>query len=369
MFKISLLHFILLGLILHAEVYESAEDSASSRWHRVSYKVFGNIRNIYDKEKKSRVIKFDGESTKSTYLLRLDKPIKQTTVLHWEMKYGEDFVIIVDCETTKGKRYFIYTSGEGNSNLIFGLGRESTKNKWKKYSRNLLNDLRTFEIENRILKINNFVIKGSGYIDNIELTEQKILKSQPIKKSIKIVKGDKIPIIRLIGKTPMHLKVGEDYIEPSAEAKDIDGKDLSIDISHNINIFKDGEYIVIYIATNRLGNIAVDKRHIIVGTGNPKKESYKPKKETKKPKKHEQKRTEISKEDEFNTEALEGVDEKTREILMWDRKIRKIDGYEMKNEVPVDGLVDIGEMDEVRKILEEEKKAEKKAERPLRPGL
>jgi hypothetical protein len=334
--KTLVLYLLITICFLDAKSYENAEDSRSSRWQNVSSLAVGKVSNLYDKEKKSRVIKFNGDSTKSTYLLHLERKVHKDAILQWQMKYKEDFVIIIDCETNYGKRYFIYTVGETKSNLMFGLGRDSTNNHWQTYRRDLSNDLRDFEPKNTIIKIKNFVIKGSGLLDNIELnSREKTMEKSPLislpKKNLKKISGKKMPKIRLKGRNPIHLKIGEEYLEPSAIAKDIDGSNISVNISHNIDIFKDGEYIVIYIATNKLGNTAVDKRHIIVGTLTKKKS---PKLE--KPEKND---TDSS---EFTEDGM-ALDKRTKEILMWDRKVNL-------NE------------DKIKEVKE-------KVQRPLRPGL
>jgi len=158
-------------------------------------------------------------------------------------------------------------------------------NKTVIYSRNLEKDLQLYEKENKIIVIKSFVIKGSGLIDNIQLSSLKKEITPPIVK--KIVKqtpkkpkhnywNDIVPVLKLKGKNPLILKVGEEYVEAGAIAKNRDGSDIDIKITDNIDILTEGEYTVIYFATNRLGNSSVDKRQVIVGKIRNKKVACEP---------------------------------------------------------------------------------------------
>ena len=72
----------------------------------------------------------------------------------------------------------------------------------------------------------------------------------------------------------MVLKKGERYIEPGATAKNRDGSSVPVSISEDIDIFNDGEYSVIYMATNSGGHSAVDRRRVRIGTVVEEKEKY-----------------------------------------------------------------------------------------------
>jgi len=288
--------FILLNKPLFAFMYSNAEDKKITSWHVLKSFAKGKIENIYDTRKKSRVIQLKGQGTKSAYMLMPTKisVLKKSDkkIFSWEMNYHEDFVIMIGMDTIKGKRYLIYTAGQQNSYLQYGLGIESKLGKWKKYSRNLQEDLERFDKFNRILKVNNFVIKGSGKVDNILLltknknkNEIKIKKQfQPIVKVKHIEKNKKCsekvlhnnksiaPIIHLNGQNPLVLKKGESYIEAGATATDKRGHALAVSITEDIDIFKEGEYSVIYLARDKQGNSSINRRRIRVGSFSEEKE-------------------------------------------------------------------------------------------------
>jgi len=272
-------YLLLLSNALHAIVYENGEDKTIKGWELLTPFKKGSISNVYDKKRKSYIIKLDGLGTRSAYILKLKSntklpPIK---VLQWEMHYDEDFVIMVDASTQKGQRLLIYTPSDTSSGLQFGLGKSAVSKNWKQFSRNLEDDLKRYEENNTIISLNNFIIRGSGQLDNIELllnNEIKIPVKNPLppKPKVKTVvkktmpkKDTKMPTITLLGENPLVLSNGEKYKEAGAIAHDVNGDKLSITISQNIDIFKNGEYSVIYMTKNSLGNTAVDRRVVRVG--------------------------------------------------------------------------------------------------------
>ena len=275
MWKFFLLQSIFVSH-LFSFVYEDAEDTSVKRWTLASPQHQGTIENLFDESKNSRIIKLQGEGTKSIYQLALPATLENiqmdNSFLTWEMKYVEDFVILIVFDTTKGKRQLVYTSGERNSYLQYGLRHPFVK-KWKKYSRNLEKDLQIYEKDNKIIELQYFVIKGSGSIDNILLKRVNDTKDSSVEKKkaakplvpAKDYTNDILPVIELKGENPLLLKVGEAYIEAGASAKNRDGSEIEMKITDNIDILTEGEYTVIYIATNKLGNSSIDKRQVIVG--------------------------------------------------------------------------------------------------------
>jgi len=297
MYRLKVMYlFLLLSIIpvtLLATTYENATDRKTKGWHVIKQFSKGVVKNVYDKKKRSRVIRLDGNGTRSVYMFQPKKGVfkrkKEERVLEWEMNYSEDFVIMVAIDTLKGKRFLIYTSGDKNSYLQYGLGVDSRFGEWKKYQRDLQRDLETFDHYNKFLNITNFVVKGSGMFDNIKMVKSKeklppslsTIKSEAnnsiehnsIKESIdnkKRIEREKSkesspPTIVIQGKNPLLLKKGEAYVEAGAIARNSDGSPINITISDDIDILKEGEYSVIYMATNSVGDSVIDRRRVIVG--------------------------------------------------------------------------------------------------------
>lgn len=282
---IKVVFFIVFCLIpVYATVYEDAEDKKRSRW-KVIDKVFNaSIHNHYDKQKKSRIIELKGQGTRSSFKFQFKKIRKNGYFLSWEMKYSEDFVIIVSLDTKKGKRYLIYTPGDNDSYMQYGLGVNATDGEWHTYRRNLEEDLIYFDNRDKIEKITTFIVKGSGSIDNIKVMKKDItLKKFQIKKipkrnlyntpvlentmKIKKHKTNTTPQITIEGENPFYLKIGEPYVELGVTAHDKEDGRLNVTSSETINIYKNGRYSVLYIVTDSDGNAALDRRYVEVGTG------------------------------------------------------------------------------------------------------
>ena len=313
-FKYLLSFFILIVTpsLLFPTIYEDAENKKTTKWSLLSNNSAGTIKNIYDKNKKSHVIQLLGEQTKSVYILKLsNKEINKKPLLSWEMNYSEDFVIMVELNTNRGKHTLIYTPGNEDSNLQYGLGTNTTHGLWKSYERDLEKDLNNFVSNSKIISINNFVIKGSGLIDNIQLIapkkivekikKKKVVEKKVLQEQAKTTNTNLMPIINLYGKNPTLLQKGEIYIEAGASAIDSNGAELIINISHQIDIFKEGEYSVIYMTTNSIGNSVIDKRRVIVGKISEKKD--------------------IKKEEEPKPEESLELEQRTEELSAWEKEL------------------------------------------------
>ena len=342
------LTYILFTVNLSAKTYENAEDKRTSRWQTLKASS-ASIKNIFDKSKNSRVIEFKGEGTKSAYLLKINQK-RGKKLLHWEMKYSEDFVIFVSLDTKLGKRYLIYTPGNKNSYMEYGLGKPSSSGKWQKYTRNLEEDLRYFDNRNSIIKVNSFVIRGSGRVDNIKTIKpltHKVIKNTAVKK-VKNKNLEKRPLIKkkslrrknrartnimpkisINGANPLFLSLGETFIEPGVSATDNKNGKLIVTSSENINNEKDGKYVVIYMATDSMGNTAVDKRYVIIGDGEKVEKQNDKKKEIKKEEKSPEEefvRPGLSVEDaEENGDIDEAyrIEKRELEISNWERDLQR----------------------------------------------
>jgi len=288
----------LLNSLIFAKNHENAEDSMTKRWKVLSSPEKTKIVNYFDKEKKSRIIEFKGEGTKSAFKLdakNIKKGNKKVNYwLSWEMNYNEDFVIMVIVSTNRGKDYILYTPSTENSYKQYGLGLDAMDGKWHSFKRNLQEDLSYYDNRVVIKSICSFVIRGSGKLDNIKTTIRKISKQTitekikvpieiqkvkiskisrdkslkkdiNIEKMIKIRKSNSLPHIEISGDNPLHLTLGEAYVEQGVIAKDKEDGEINVISTEDIDIYKSGEYLVMYMATDSQGNMAVDKRKVYVG--------------------------------------------------------------------------------------------------------
>ena len=335
---------LLLTLNLSATSYEDGEDKETSRWHVLKPSSLVTVENVYDEAKDSQVIAFKGEGTKSAYILMSSEGAtwenQEEKVLHWQMNYSEDFVILVSLETKRGKRYLIYTPSNQNGYMQYGLGESATNGIWQRYSRNLEEDLKYFDNQNSILMVNSFVIRGSGSVDNIKMmkehfVERKKSRVAPIKKEklivpkiekkplkiVKKVKTNTTPSLIMEGENPMFLMLGEIFDEPGVTAKDKEDGELIVISSENIDKHKEGEYSVIYMATDSAGNSAIDKRYVTVGEpkGGEEDDECSSEKEHSNTDEREQSSTVSTQESD---ETQYRIEERELEIAEWEKELQ-----------------------------------------------
>ncbi|MCV6624882.1 MAG: thrombospondin type 3 repeat-containing protein, partial [Cellvibrionaceae bacterium] len=161
--------------------YEDAEDSNTLGWDVYDASPGGNsVRNVANPDGDGRVIKLSGHGLANGYRLRRHNgqwwQNKDHTRLSWDMKYSEFFTVYIAVQTSQGFRYLYYTpvqkSDLGDGKYIqFGLGTELRNGQWHSVERDLAADLEQAQPGNRLLSIEGFLIRGSGYVDNIEAGE------------------------------------------------------------------------------------------------------------------------------------------------------------------------------------------------------
>jgi len=156
---------------------EDAEDENIDGWS-----VYDNIpegatiTNVYDSDKRSRVIEFQGDGTQNMYRFVGTWNNHNDKIIKWSMKYDEYFYVYVQIQTVKGNRILAYSphdSGRGirtgSQQILHGLGVTSNDGKWHTFARNLEADLKRYESDNELLYTKSFFIRGSGRVDDIGL--------------------------------------------------------------------------------------------------------------------------------------------------------------------------------------------------------
>ncbi len=75
------------------------------------------------------------------------------------------------------------------------------------------------------------------------------------------------PVISIIGANPMHLDVGDTFIDPGATAVDNLGEDITdrIQVIGEVNTLVEGLYIVQYCVSDNAGNGSTAERYVMVG--------------------------------------------------------------------------------------------------------
>ena len=337
MIFIKFILIFLLTLMLQSKtIHEDAEDTQLTRWKLINATPINSIHNKLDNQKKSRIIEFLANGHNFGYELKMKKQKKEEYWLSWQMKFSKDFVVIIALDTNRGQYYLVYTSGEDKSYMQYGLGATSKNGRWQTIERNLQEDIAYFDNRVKILAIKSFVLKGSGELDNIITTKNRFNRPQikpprevvlesVINVPTKVVPPEKkkerkiftlakktSPIVHLKGVKTIKLKRGEAYVEPGVSANDEQDGELNVVCIENIDVNQDGRYMILYMATDSDGNIALDKRYVDVGTVVMDKEEVV----------NEQKKQEDEKEEEKEEESLDDeTKERNMQIEVWERKL------------------------------------------------
>lgn len=162
-------------------VYEDAEDGTIDGWSIYDNQPpGGTIVNVYNADWGSRVIQILGTGTRSGYELRNDDGTdwENTTqfISDWSISFSSPFSIYIDLETTVGQRYLIYTpvdySNLGTRHVHHGLGSNADDGTWRTFSRDLQIDFEAAQPGVTVNRVDGFLIRGNGYIDDIELVKK-----------------------------------------------------------------------------------------------------------------------------------------------------------------------------------------------------
>ena len=303
-------HIIILFSLLVTSI--SVIDAKSyERWHLLYPDTYGVIKKIKDTKKNKTVIEFNSKSSRDTYIngAKTGKEAwsnREDKIIKWDFNFSGNFVVMISVKTEKGYRELIYTSGEENGNLYFGLGKYIIFDTWQTITRDLEKDLHQYEPNNKIVSVNAFIIRGSGRIGTIEMLaslkeNKKDVKIEPkVESEVKvdvIVKKveDKIkdiirkeerkrakekeeirerasvrdensftPKITLEEGDTIYHKLGEPFIDPGATARDYDGVSVDVDVIGEVNINKVNRYVLTYIATDDSGYTSTKARVVMV---------------------------------------------------------------------------------------------------------
>jgi len=169
-------------------IYEDAEDNTTNGW-RVREGNESDIVNVYDEERKSRVIQLLGGGSYILGGITGDNAWHNTTQKHisWKMRTDVAYAIYVVVNTTNGTRYLFYTTSPNRGlkhgfvgGIHHGLGESTIDGRWRTITRDLERDLKDAEPENELLEVNGFIYSGgnNGMVDDIILynAEERVLE-------------------------------------------------------------------------------------------------------------------------------------------------------------------------------------------------
>lgn len=159
--------------------YEDAEDGLTNRWQIYDASPDGAvIDNVTVEDRQGRVIQLISDGTNNGFSLQSPQggnwENEDHPIIEWSMKVGGWYIIYVDIETESGQRFLIYNPSNSSNlasgnNIHHGLGSGSFGGGWVTVSRNLQADLQAAYPNESILAVNSFLVRGSGFFDDVSL--------------------------------------------------------------------------------------------------------------------------------------------------------------------------------------------------------
>ncbi len=163
-------------------IYENGEDKSTKRWVIYDAYPFGaKVLNVFDKDKNSQVIEFQGNGIGNGYWLKTDKGKrwgnKTQFIFQMDFKFSQDFIFYIEVRTDKGRKFLTYLPGLkqnyiSKKYLIFSLEEGLKDGKWHTFSRNLQADLQSLLPNVKLLSVEGVMIRGNGRVDNIKLSSK-----------------------------------------------------------------------------------------------------------------------------------------------------------------------------------------------------
>lgn len=256
---------IFLTSFASAIVYEDAEaTNSASKWQIYDTNPAGaTVTRVFDATKQSNVISLNGSSTDNGYILGSFSDAESWnntthTILKWDMKVSDNYVIFIRVGTQEGYKYLYYTASDvdygGSADYIhFGLGSNSNDGSWRTYTRDLEADLNKFDSNNKLLSVHAFLIRGSAELDNIEML---VNPNAP-----DVIK----PVITLVGDASVTVNRGENYSDAGATALDDRDGDITANITTTSNVDTStlGTYHVTYNVSDANNNQAVTVKRVV----------------------------------------------------------------------------------------------------------
>lgn len=176
--------------VAHAEtLYFDGEDESTGQWQSYGGDTSPDrLRNVFDDDSVSRVIQLQESGLNQGSLLggvKSDDGWNNTEEfkLSWRMSFNSTYLIEIPVETLAGNRYLVYQANQpsnvlSGSYLYLSLGADSQQGQWTTHIRDLSSDVEIAEPGNRLLAINGMIVRGSGKLDDISLSQIGTVSSQ-----------------------------------------------------------------------------------------------------------------------------------------------------------------------------------------------
>lgn len=376
-----ILYLLIMSSILTTTSY--AKNRAQD-WN-ILHNGLGSIIEVYDHEKKSKVIEFSSHSNKDTYIKGAKKGKKawnnrKSKTIRWSFKYKQNYVAIVTLATIKGYRNLIYTANDKDFKSYIGLGSHTIKGEWITITRNLEEDLRQQDPTNKIVAVNGFAIRGDGKIADVHMLKvikRSIVRSlyRTIQEALTYIRNRKfltesiapkevepkhipsnkdntsVPTVTLLNGKKIYLDVGKEFVEPGVIATDSNGDPLDVEVIGDVNTSQVDTYPLHYLAIDKNGNATSVTRLIIIISKDIKKIKIKKSKSANS--------KEDIKQDTNNSKSEEEIIEEEELEEMYNREMEKEDKEVNSEEIDAENTEIQTEIDDIFANAEGETHEEK----------
>ncbi len=163
---------LMLSLFINATVYE--DGLGSSNWKIYDNRPSGARVTTIEDNQKGNVISLRGSGIANGFKLGSFAGANawnnsSETILKWSMKATEDFIIMVAVDTTNGRKFLKYKPVHESRGYMHGLEESAKDGTWRSFERDIVADLRDADSSATLLSINGFYVRGSLFLDDIEL--------------------------------------------------------------------------------------------------------------------------------------------------------------------------------------------------------
>ncbi|QUJ68497.1 LysM peptidoglycan-binding domain-containing protein [Photobacterium sp. GJ3] len=163
-------------------VYQNGHEVDLSKWEVYDKSPAGaTMTPRYDAAYGGEVIDLSGSGMSNGYRFANNNANeswknRDMRMLSWDMNFSQDMTVYISLQTEKGHRYIQYHMGTGGSSIKNGYAHhyigKMNNGQWNTVTRDLEADLAAVEPDNQILHVNALLIRGTGSLGKVALSEK-----------------------------------------------------------------------------------------------------------------------------------------------------------------------------------------------------
>jgi len=148
----------------HNGIKDYNQDANINRWYVYANSQKNALLKVYDATLKKNVVSLKTSNGKSIAMQLGDHWNDSKSVISWEQKIKGRYIIYLQINTTKGKRYIVYQENVEDRGLYdtYYLNISlpaSVNNSWKTITRDIKADLKRVESDNTFISVDRFLVR------------------------------------------------------------------------------------------------------------------------------------------------------------------------------------------------------------------